>query len=88
MKMMSSFPPVYNIFYNSILNNGRHVLSSDLVFDGKEYHIDFEDLERKLSLSQTTLMIFCNPHNPIGKIWEKKLYKELVIYVQNIMLLF
>ena len=29
--------PVYNIFYNSILNNGRHVLSSDLVFDGKEY---------------------------------------------------
>ena len=30
--------PVYNIFYNSILNNGRHVLSSDLVFDGKEYH--------------------------------------------------
>lgn len=80
--------PVYNIFYNSILNNGRHVLSSDLVFDGKEYHIDFEDLERKLSLSQTTLMIFCNPHNPIGKIGIKKLYKELVIYVQNIMLLF
>ena len=31
--------PVYNIFYNSILNNGRHVLSSDLVFDGKEYHM-------------------------------------------------
>ena len=26
--------PVYNIFYNSILNNGRHVLSSNLVFDG------------------------------------------------------
>ena len=77
--------PVYNIFYNSILNNGRHVLSSDLVFDGKEYHIDFEDLERKLSLSQTTLMIFCNPHNPIGKIWDKE---TLVIYVQNIMLLF
>ena len=64
--------PVYNIFYNSILNNGRHVLSSDLVFDGKEYHIDFEDLERKLTLSQTTLMIFCNPHNPMGKIWDKE----------------
>ena len=80
--------PVYNIFYNSILNNGRHVLSSDLVFDGKEYHIDFEDLERKLSLSQTTLMIFCNPHNPIGKIWDKETLQELVIYVQNIMLLF
>ncbi|MEF2616454.1 MalY/PatB family protein [Faecalibacillus faecis] len=69
--------PVYNIFYNSILNNGRHVLSSDLVFDGKEYHIDFEDLERKLALSQTTLMIFCNPHNPIGKIWDKETLQKI-----------
>lgn len=64
--------PVYNIFYNSILNNGRHVLSSDLVYDGYEYKIDFDDLERKLSLNQTTLLIFCNPHNPIGKIWDKE----------------
>lgn len=62
--------PVYNIFYNSILNNGRHVLSSDLIYDGVEYHIDFEDLEQKLALPQTTLMILCNPHNPIGKIWD------------------
>ena len=69
--------PVYNIFYNSILNNGRHVLSSDLVYDGQEYHIDFEDLERKLALPQTTLMILCNPHNPIGKIWDKETLKKI-----------
>lgn len=64
--------PVYNIFYNSIINNGRHVVSSDLVYDGNEYYIDFEDLETKLALPQTTLMIICNPHNPIGKIWDKE----------------
>ena len=58
--------PVYNIFYNSILNNGRCVLSSDLVYDGYEYNIDFDDLEKKLAMPQTTLMILCNPHNPIG----------------------
>lgn len=69
--------PVYNIFYNSIINNGRNVLSSDLIYDGKEYHIDFEDLEAKLSLSQTTLMILCNPHNPIGKIWDKAILKKI-----------
>ena len=62
--------PVYNIFYNSILNNGRHIISNDLIYDGKEYHIDFEDLETKLALPQTTMMILCNPHNPIGKIWD------------------
>ena len=64
--------PVYNIFYNSIINNGRNVLSSDLVYDGTEYSIDFEDLERKLALPQTSLMILCNPHNPVGRIWSKE----------------
>lgn len=69
--------PVYNIFYNSIVNNNRKVLSSDLCFDGKEYSIDYEDLERKLSDPATTLMILCNPHNPIGKVWSKKTLKKI-----------
>ena len=64
--------PVYNIFYNSILNNGRNVISSDLLYTNGEYHIDFKDLEEKLALPQTTMMILCNPHNPIGKIWDKE----------------
>ncbi|MGM0213091.1 MalY/PatB family protein [Enterococcus sp. AZ109] len=61
--------PVYNIFYNSIVNNHRTVLSSDLVYETGEYGIDFADLEAKLADENTSLMIFCNPHNPIGKIW-------------------
>ncbi len=69
--------PVYNIFYNSIVNNGRHVLSSDLIYDGNEYHIDFHDLEVKLAMPQTTLMILCNPHNPIGKIWDHKTLQRI-----------
>ena len=64
--------PVYNIFYNSILNNGREVISSDIVYEKGTYHIDFTDLERKLQDPQTTMMILCNPHNPIGKIWSKE----------------
>ena len=63
--------PVYNIFYNSIVNNGREVLSSDLVYDGVGYSINFSDLEEKLSRPRTTLMILCNPHNPVGKIWSR-----------------
>lgn len=64
--------PVYNIFFNSIVNNGRHILESPLVYDGTEYHIDYADLEEKLSDPQTTMMLLCNPHNPIGKIWDKQ----------------
>ncbi len=62
-------PPVYNIFYNSILNNGRQVLENPLLYDGERYEIDFDGLERGLADPQTTLMILCNPHNPVGKIW-------------------
>lgn len=65
-------PPVYNIFYNSILNNGRNIVSNDLVYESGEYRMDFDDLERKLQDPQTSLMILCNPHNPIGKIWDKE----------------
>ena len=64
--------PVYNIFFNSIRNNGRNVLESPLKYDGREYSMDYEDLERKLSHPQTTLMILCNPQNPVGKIWDKE----------------
>lgn len=64
--------PVYNIFFNSIYNNGRNILESPLLYDGESYSIDFCDLEKKLSDPQTTLMILCNPHNPVGKIWDKE----------------
>ena len=64
--------PVYNIFYNSILNNGRNVISNDLVYDGEGYSIDFADLEEKLALAQTSLMILCNPHNPVGRLWSRE----------------
>lgn len=64
--------PTYNIFYNSILNNGRNPLECQLKFDGKEYKIDFEDLEEKLKDNQTSMMILCNPQNPVGKIWSRE----------------
>lgn len=69
--------PVYNIFYNSIVNNDRKILSSDLCYDGNNYYIDFDDLERKLSEDKTTLMILCNPHNPIGKVWDRETLERI-----------
>ena len=64
--------PVYNIFFNSIVNNGCRVLESPLVRAGEEWGIDFADLERKLADPQTSLMILCNPHNPVGRIWSRE----------------
>ena len=60
--------PVYNTFYNSILNSGRHALASQLKYDRSTYTYsgDWDDLEEKMSNPLTTLMILCNPHNPTG----------------------
>lgn len=69
--------PVYNIFFNSIINNGRQVLESQLKYDLNDCRIDFADLEQKLSDPQTTLMILCNPHNPIGKIWSAETLEKI-----------
>lgn len=81
--------PVYNIFYNSIENNGRHVLSNDLIYSNGKYEINWQDLEESLANPLTTLMIFCNPHNPTGIIWKKSEVERIASLCQenNVILL-
>lgn len=69
--------PVYGAFFKCITDNGREVSQNPLQYDDTEYHIDFKDLEEKLSDPQTTLMILCNPHNPVGKIWDKETLEQI-----------
>lgn len=64
--------PVYNCFFSSIRNNGCEMVSSPLVYDGRTYHIDFEDLDHKASLPGVRLMLLCNPHNPAGRVWTRE----------------
>ena len=71
------WPPTYNIFFNSIVNNGRNPVQCQLKYNGENYEIDFEDLENKLSNRQTSMMILCNPQNPVGKIWSKELLSKI-----------
>ena len=63
--------PVYNAFFPVIEHNGCRVLENPLRYENGQYSMDFDDLENKLSDPQTTLMILCNPHNPVGKIWDQ-----------------
>ncbi len=65
-------PPVYNVFYNCIRNNGRNVQSCPLRIQDGQYDIDWALLAHCLADPQTTLMLLCNPHNPVGKIWDRE----------------
>ena len=65
--------PVYPPFASAVKDNGRELVENQLIKDEKGYYtIDFEDLEKKLSLDEVKLFILCNPHNPVGRVWKKE----------------
>lgn len=65
--------PVYYPFTEVIEDNGRKVVSSDLVLrEDNRYHIDFEDFERKIVEQRIKLFFLCNPHNPVGRVWTRE----------------
>lgn len=64
--------PVYNCFFSSIRNNGCATVESELLYDGRTYKIDFDDLERKAADQRVKLLLFCNPHNPAGRVWTRE----------------
>jgi cysteine-S-conjugate beta-lyase len=60
--------PVYPPFFSTISDNKRLVVNNQLRENDDRYTIDFDDLEEKLS-GGVKLMLFCNPHNPVGRVW-------------------
>ena len=62
--------PVYPPFYRVIENNHRNVIDNPLVLNDGKYEIDFDDLENKID-SNTKALLFCSPHNPVGRVWKK-----------------
>lgn len=69
--------PVYYVFFREILENGRRPVENRLRYEDGVYHIDFTDLEEKLADPQVSLMILCNPHNPIGRIWDRETLAQI-----------
>ena len=61
--------PVYYPFSFVVTENERTLVNAQLAYDGKRYHIDFEELERLIEESNAKLFILCNPHNPVGRAW-------------------
>ena len=64
-------PPVYYPFYTAASNNGRVAVHNPLTYDGRRYHMDFDQLERCLAEKNVKLAILCSPHNPVGRIWSE-----------------
>lgn len=64
--------PTYIGFTNSLRRNGYEIVHSHLKLDGSNtWRMDFEDMERKLAEQKIHVCIFCSPHNPCGRVWER-----------------
>ncbi len=67
--------PVYRPFHNAVLDQGRKLLESPLLWGEDGYRIDFDDFERELR--QARLFILCSPHNPVGRVWSEFELREM-----------
>ena len=60
--------PVYYPFEETILDNERKLVVSNLVYKNGKYEIDFIDLEKKIIDNNVKIYLLCNPHNPVGRV--------------------
>ena len=64
--------PVYYPFDMAVLAKGRKIIYSELINNNGRYEIDFADLRKKAAMPKTKALLFCNPHNPVGRVWTEK----------------
>ena len=81
--------PTYIGFTGALNNNGYHIVHSPLRKDEQNiWRMDFEDMEKKIAENHIHAAIFCSPHNPAGRVWEKweiekamELFQRYDVYV-------
>ncbi len=64
-------PPVYFPFFSAVTTNNRRLIENPLRLVGDRYEIDFDHLEQ-CAADGARLMLFCSPHNPVGRVWSKQ----------------
>ena len=77
--------PTYIGFTHVFEDNGRAMVLSDLVQDENGvWRMDYEDMDRKMKEHKIHFAVFCSPHNPTGRVWEKEeIERAMEIYKKN-----
>ena len=77
--------PTYVGFTGTLNNNGYHIIHSPLKLDENGiWRMDFEDMEAKIIKNKIHAAIFCSPHNPTGRVWERwEIEKAMELYKKH-----
>ncbi|WP_273566051.1 MalY/PatB family protein [Maribacter halichondriae] len=70
--------PVFMEFRDVIRNTKRRIVKNALRLSSNQYQIDFQDLQEKAKLENNRILIICNPHNPVGRVWTNEELKQIV----------
>ncbi|MGM9662443.1 MAG: MalY/PatB family protein [Oscillospiraceae bacterium] len=71
-------PPVYFPFFSAVTDNDRVLVESRLRWDGQSFTMDFRDIEAKIVSENVKMLLFCSPHNPVGRVWRREELEALL----------
>ena len=69
--------PVYYPFSSAIKRFGGEVISVELINKNGEYFIDFDALKAACEKPENKMLLFCSPHNPVGRVWTKEELQQI-----------
>lgn len=75
--------PVYRPLFGAIEKTGRTPVISELSEENGLYRLNFDDMERKIAANHIKMLIFCSPHNPVGRVWRKEELARIVEICKN-----
>jgi Bifunctional PLP-dependent enzyme with beta-cystathionase and maltose regulon repressor activities len=65
--------PTYVGFLHVLKDLNRRIVTSPLTRDeAGVWRMDYADMEQKITENGIRLVIFCSPHNPCGRVWERE----------------
>ena len=81
-------PPVWSTFRDIIRHTHRKIIKNPLKLSSGYYKVDFDDLASKAEENKNKILILCNPHNPVGRVWKRdELHRIVQICKENELIL-
>ena len=75
--------PSYGFFRHACRYSGRQFVCSDLINDGGHFRVDLDDFAAKAADPAVKLVIWCNPHNPTGRVWTESEAREVAGIIEK-----
>tara|TARA_R110002012_G_scaffold49936_4_gene129305 strand:- start:2306 stop:3475 length:1170 start_codon:yes stop_codon:yes gene_type:complete len=76
------FTPVYHAFARVITAAGRKVVECEMVNNQGRYELDFDSYDAQMTGNET-LLVFCSPHNPSGRVWTKDELAQVAAFAKR-----